>query len=154
CLPYRVARAAERNCGKTGRTKNTGTASCGRIGFVQQTSGIKRTAPIAEAPVPAVRAFDHPSANVLPGRCRQVQAGRLCSPEVKALSDIYERVCKRTSRSLFAADSLFAHRFRPAVVSWRPHLSGEWLAFADNFLAGDRLHGLRAHVSHAFQPAR
>ena len=31
---------------------------------------------------------------------------------------------------------------------------GERLAIAENSFASDRLHGIRAHGSHAFQPAR
>ena len=90
----------------------------------------------------------------LRGKGRQLQTRSLCSPELKPLCENYEKVWKRTGGTIPSVDSFFSYDFRVAVCSCCAGRSRERLAIAENFFAGDCLHGVRAHGSHAFQPAR
>src|SRR5262249_8438427 len=61
---------------------------------------------------------------------------------------------KRSDRSISPTDSFFSYDFRAAICSRCADRGGERLAIAENSFAGDRLHGIRAHGSHALQSAR
>ena len=83
-----------------------------------------------------------------------LQARSLCSAELKALCENYETVWKRTSWPISSVDSFFSYGFRAPLCSCCADRGRERLAIAENSFAGDRLHGIRAHGSHAFQPGR
>ena len=87
-------------------------------------------------------------------RCQQLQAGSLCSSELKALCEKYETIWDRTTWPISPVDSFFSYNFRAPLCSCCADRGGERLAIAENSFAGDRLHGIRAHGSHAFQPGR
>src|SRR5436190_23356764 len=92
-------------------------------------------------------------AKMLPASCRQLQAGSLCSPQVTALSDIYEPNRRRTSVTVSPADSFFAYSFCVAVCSGRARGSSERLAVVKNSGSGCHLYGACPHGGDAFQPA-
>ena len=83
----------------------------------------------------------------------KLQAGSVCSPELK-LPGKYETIWDRINWPISSVDSFFSYDFRAAVCSRCADRGGERLAIAENSFASDCLHGIRAHGSHAFQPAR
>ena len=89
----------------------------------------------------------------LAGETRQPQTGSVWSREQK-LSECYGTVWKRVTQPISPVDSFFAHDFRAPLCSRRAYRSRGRMAIAENYFASDRLHGVRAHGSHAFQPAR
>ena len=92
--------------------------------------------------------------DALEQRCPQLQAGSVCLPELKALCENYEPVWKRTDWPISSVDSFFSYDFRAPLCSCSADRGGERLAIAENSFTGDRLHGIRTHGSHAFQPGR
>ncbi len=66
----------------------------------------------------------------------------------------YETIWDRTHWPISSVDSFFSYDFRAPLCSCCADRGGERLAIAENSFAGDRLHGVRAHGSHAFQSGR
>ena len=60
----------------------------------------------------------------------------------------------RTHWPISSVNSFFSYDFRAPLCSCCADRGRERLAIAQNSFAGDRVHGVRAHGSHAFQPAR
>ena len=85
---------------------------------------------------------------------RKYTLASVCSSELSALCENYETVWDRTHWPISSVDSFFSYDFRAPLCSGSADRGGERLALAENYFAGDRLHGLRANGSHAFQSAR
>src|SRR5262249_42099182 len=132
--------------------KSARTASCGRVGFFNEQLIIDRG---RGYPGHCVRRTGilaivrkHVAAKV-----QQLGARRPRSPELKAHSESYETDWKRTNRPISSVDPLLSYNFRASLCSWRAYRSCEWVAIVKNSLLSDRLHGVRADCSDAFQPA-
>ena len=80
------------------------------------------------------------------------EADSVRSPELNSARQ-YETAWERTSCPISSVDSFFSYDFRASLCACSAGRGGERLAIAENSFAGDRLHGIRAHGSHAFQPA-
>ena len=87
-------------------------------------------------------------------KVQQLWARSSCSPELEAHIESYETDWKRTNRPISSVDPFLSYNFRASLCSWRADRGCEWVAIVKNSLLSDRLHGVRADGSHAFQPAR
>ena len=102
--------------------------------------------------VPAGPEFGNHLQNVA-GKCDNYRLAACVLRTKSSLRD-YETVWNRTNWPISSVDSFFSYDFRAPLCSCSADRGGERLAIAENSFASDRLHGVRAHGSHAFQPAR
>src|SRR5439155_23318971 len=119
---------------------------------LQPAVGYRSSAPIPGSPRYPLPNFQK-QLQYLAAKTRQLQTSTVWSPEPK-FSEYSGTVSKRVTKPISPVDSFFAHDFRAPLCSRRAYRGRGRMAIAENYFASDRLHGVRAHGSHAFQPAR